>query len=560
LRRCRSGLVSVGFFSCLMNVLLLTGPFFMLQIYDRVLTSRSVSTLLALALIAGVLYFFYGAFDWTRARLLARLSKAFDRDVSLAAFHQSAMMRAGGPSPAQDLRQVQQFIAGPSLATLFDVPWFPLYLAVVFMLHPALGLLALAGAGLLLVIAIANQRAALSLNERSSQHAASEDQLLLAARRQIEPLTAMGMVANTRRLWDAAHGARLDAQTLGADRQGFFASSSKTLRLILQSAMLGFGAYLVIGNELSAGALIAASIIFARALAPLDQTIAQWRGISASRESYHRLKLSLGAMETAKEGLMLTLPRAGLSVSDMSVSEPDRGTVLLQNASFTLEAGDALAIIGPSGGGKTSLVKGLLGIWPLNGGEVRFDGATLDQWSTALRGQIIGYLPQDIELFPGTIAQNIARFAPDASSKRVLDAAHLARVHDLIVSKPDGYDTVVGPGGVALSGGERQRIALARAVYGRPFLVVLDEPNSNMDGAGEAALAQTIKQLRNDGSIVILVTHRGSVVTEVNKLMQVSDGEQITFGDKQAVLRSLREQQLRAATAEGGLRVVEPGR
>jgi PrtD family type I secretion system ABC transporter len=560
LASCRSGLISVGFFSCLMNVLLLTGPFFMLQIYDRVLTSRSVSTLMSLALIAAALYLFYGAFDWIRSRLLARLSKVFDRNVSEESFRQSTKIAASGPSPAQDLRQVQQFIAGPTIGTLFDVPWFPVYLLVVFMHHPLLGLLALTGAVLLVIIAIANQWAALSLNSQSSQHAAHEDKLLLSARRQIEPLQAMGMITDTHRLWDKAHSARLDAQTLGADRQSFFASSSKTLRLVLQSAILGFGAYLVIGNELSAGALIAASIIFARALAPLDQTIAQWRLIAASREAYGRLKASLAETDDIAEGMRLSLPHKTLSVSELSVAVPDQSAVLMENASFTLKAGDALGIIGPSGGGKTSLLKGLLDLWPATNGEVRFDGATLDQWPSAKRGQIIGYLPQDIELFPGTIAQNIARFGADTSSKSVLDASELARVHDLIVSKPDGFDTVVGPGGLALSGGERQRIALARAVFQRPFLVVLDEPNSNMDGVGEVALSATIKQLREQGSIVIVVTHRTNVISEVNKLMQIQGGRQVTFGDKQDVLQALQEQRRKAATADGGLRVVEPAR
>ena len=558
LARCRSGLLSVGFFNCLMNLLLLTGPFFMLQIYDRVLTSRSVSTLLGLALIASVLYLFYGAFDWIRSRLLARVSKAFDQQVSEESFRQSTKISANGPVPAQDLRQVQQFIAGPSLGTLFDVPWFPVYLTVVFMLHPLLGLLALTGAVFLVLIAILNQWAASNLNSQSSQHAAHEDKLLLAARRQAEPLQAMGMIANTHRLWNEARNARLDAQTSGADRQGFFASSSKTLRLVLQSAILGFGAYLVIGNELSAGALIAASIIFARALAPLDQTIAQWRSISASREAYGRLKASLMEIEAVGEGMALSLPHKTLFVSELSVAVPGHSVVLMENASFTLKAGDALGIVGPSGGGKTSLLKGLLGLWPASEGEVRFDGATLDQWSSAKRGQIIGYLPQDIELFPGTIAQNISRFGTNTPSKSVLDAAELARVHNLIVSKPDGFETVVGPGGLALSGGERQRIALARAVFGRPFLVILDEPNSNMDGVGEAALSATIKQLRAEGSIVIVVTHRSNVLSEVNKLMQIQDGRQVQFGDKQDVLRMLREQHQKAVADKGGLRVVEP--
>ena len=267
---------------------------------------------------------------------------------------------------------------------------------------------------------------------------------------------------------------------------------------------------------------------------------------------------SLAGTDEEAEATTLALPDKTLVVTELSVAVPDQSVVLMEKAWFKLKAGDALGIVGPSGGGKSTLLKGLLGLWPATEGDVRFDGATLDQWSSVRRGGIIGYLPQDIELFPGTIAENIARFDTDATSQCVLEAARLARVHDLIVSKPDGFDTVVGPGGLALSGGERQRIALARAVYQRPFLVVLDEPNSNMDGVGEVALAATIKQLRAGGSIVIVVTHRGSVITEVNKMMQIMNGRQIMFGEKKDVMRMLHEQHRKAATAEGGLRVVEP--
>ena len=554
--RCRHGLIGVGFFSVLMNLLLLTGPFFMLQIYDRVLTSRSVPTLLALSLIAIGLYMFHGGFDWMRSRLLTRLAKSFDRSIADSVFRLGSGPNAGSAqAPAQDLRQVQQFIAGPSLATLFDVPWFPIYLGVIFLLHPTLGLLGLGGAMVLVVIAVLNQLFSASKTARAGEYASREELLMRAGRQQYEPMAAMGMLENARLKWRDQHDGRIDAQTDAGDRQAIFSSTSKSLRLMLQSAILGVGAFLVIGNELSAGALIAASIIFARALAPLDQSIAQWRTIAAAATAYGRLRRGLVHAQLPEDGTALALPCRSLSISELFVAAPDRSAVLIEGAAFTLNAGDALGVIGPSGGGKSTLIKGVLGLWPTTRGEVRFDGATIDQWPARVRGQIIGYLPQDIELFPGTIAQNIARFDPEAPSKAIRDAAELAKVHDLIVGKPDGFDTVVGPGGLSLSAGERQRVALARAVYGSPFLVVLDEPNSNMDGVGEQALSETINRLRENGSIVIVVTHRSGVLSQVNKLVHVEGKRLTAFGDTRSVLEELRKRA--SAAKSGALRVVD---
>lgn len=552
---CRSGLIGVFVFSMVMNVLLLTGPFFMLQIYDRVLTSRSVETLLALALLAAVLYLFFGIFDWTRARLLTRVSRTFDRDVADNAFLKTARAGPAQQSTAGDLQQVQQFIGGPAIATLFDVPWFPVYLLVVFMMHPLLGYLGLAGAAMLLTIAILNQLFSRRFSDQAAQLGIEEDRLLLAGRRQAETMSAMGALANTCGLWRSKHDERLRAQSNAADRQAIFSALSRSLRLLLQSAILGFGAYLVLGDALSPGALIAASIIFARALAPLDQTIAHWRSIAGARSAYRRLKQDLSDPMGTRAPTKIALPKRHISVSELFVATPDRSQVLLEGVSFDLRAGDALGIIGPSGGGKSTLLKGLLGLWPATRGEVRLDGATLDQWPIDRLGNIVGYLPQDIELFPGTIAQNIARFEPDAGSDGITAAASLACVHDLIVGMPNGFDTVVGPGGVQLSGGERQRIALARAVYDQPFLVVLDEPNSNMDSDGEAALTQTIAALRERGSIVLIVTHRAAVLAQVNKLLMIEAGRPVIFGEKGLVLKHVQERAKSAATRN--LRVVD---
>ena len=542
-------------FSMVMNLLLLTGPFFMLQIYDRVLTSRSIETLVALALLAATLYVFFGIFDWIRARLLTRLSRTFDRDLADDAFVATAQALPGQQSTANDLKQVQHFIASPAIATLFDVPWFPVYLLVVFLMHPLLGYLGLAGAVLLLVIAIVNQISSKQPSGQAAQTAIEEDRLLLAGRRQAETLTAMGAIANAGGIWRKKHDTRLRAQSIAADRQAVFAALSRTLRLILQSAILGVGAYLVLGDALSPGAMIAASIIFARALAPLDQSIAHWRTIAGARSAYGRLKQAFAGPARLEMPTKIALPKQSLAITELSVATPDRSKVLLQGVGFELRAGDALGIIGPSGGGKSTLLKGLLGLWPASRGEVRFDGATLEQWPVDRLGDIIGYLPQDIEMLPSTIAQNIARFNPDSKSEDITAAAELACVHDMIVGMPDGFDTAVGAGGVQLSGGERQRIALARAVYGRPFLVALDEPNSNMDHDGEAALAQTVTTLRENGSITLIVTHRAAVLAQVNKLLLIESGRPIIFGEKEPVLKHIQERAKNAAARN--LRVVD---
>lgn len=558
---CKSSLVVVGLFSALMNVLLLTGPFFMLQVYDRVLTSRSIPTLIALSALAIGLYGFYGAFEWIRTRLLSRLARRFDRAIASHAFDFTTRgSKAAMPGDAtRDLEEAQRFLGGPAMATLFDVPWFPFYLAVVYILHPQLGMLASVGAVAMLVIAVGTQQSAKRASAEANRFIAAETKLVHAGREQAETLAAMGMGGALRGLWQMHHDTRLAAQAKAADRQAIFASVSKTLRLIMQSAALGYGSFLVLENQLSAGSLIAASIIFTRALTPLDQAISQWRSIATAHGAFGRLRARSEAASAKSVATELLLPSKTLTVSDLSVTDPAGKRKLAQGVSFELNAGDALGIIGPSGSGKSSLVKGLIGILPTAAGEVRLDGATLDQWAQDRLGSIVGYLPQSFDLLPGTIAQNIARFDAGAMSVDVLEAAQVARVHELVVGFQSGFDTEVGLGGQALSGGERQRVGLARAVYGSPFLIVLDEPNASMDRSGDDALAMTIRKLREKGSIVIVVTHRNSVLGELNKLMLVEDGQQVLFGETADVMNQMRQRRT-SRTAHsiraGGLHVV----
>lgn len=561
--QCRSGLIGVGIFSMVMNMLMLTGPFFMLQVYDRVLTSQSVPTLVALAILTLTLYVFYGVLEGVRARLLARLSRAFDAELADQSYNltvEGLRDNTGATRPTQalsDLRQVQQFIGSPALGTLFDTPWFPIYLFIVYLLHPSLGIMATVGAILLLIIATLNELTTKTGIMQASELGHGEEELVQSSRRQSETLQAMGITSAFRSHWRDVHDRRVGAANKTADLMAIFTSISKSLRLILQSAILGFGAYLVLQAELSPGALIAGSIIFGRALAPLDQAIGHWRTISGARSAYDRLKDVLNAAGNAQGDIKteLDLPKATVIIDDMSVAAPDQSRVLLNDLSIHMERGQALGIIGPSGGGKSTFVRGLLGLWPVVEGSVRFDGADLQQWTPERRGEFIGYLPQDIELMPGTVAQNIARFRAEATSTEVIAAAKLAGVHDMIVTLPDGYDTRVGHGGVGLSGGQRQRIALARALFGEPFLVILDEPNSNLDVDGEHALIRAIAALRKRGAIVLIIAHRQSVLANVERFLLIENGQPQVFESRDEVMQFVAERQ--KAQRAGGLSVVK---
>ncbi|MCJ8240723.1 type I secretion system permease/ATPase [Peteryoungia algae] len=529
--------------SGIINILALTGAFYMLQIYDRALTSGSVPTLIWLSVIAVGLYLFQGMFDILRSQMLVRFGSNVDRQIAPLVHRVVIDMPRFGYSAAEasergrDVDTVRSFLSGAGPVALFDLPWIPVYLVFVWMLHPVLGMLTLGGAAFLACLTIAAEllsrrhakemtRAAIQRNNVSDNHVRNGDILY-----------SMGMTDRAIDRFESANRRHLDTQTATSDIAGTFAGISKVLRMMLQSATLGLGAYLTIQGEMSAGAIIASSIVTGRALAPVDQAIAQWKGVIAARRSWSRIKDTLAVLDRPPTQFDLPAPSEDLVVEGMTTVAPTTGTVLLSDVSFKLTAGQALALIGPSGGGKTTLARSLLGIWPLLRGSVRVDGADLKQWPTSFFTENVGYLPQEVALLDGTVADNIARFDPDADSKMIFRAARAAGIHDLIVRLPNGYQTQIGPSGQSLSAGQRQRVALARALYGDPFLVVLDEPNSNLDAEGEEALMRAIVKVRERGGIVVIVAHRPSALQAVDMVGVVQGGKLVSFGPKEEIIK-----------------------
>jgi PrtD family type I secretion system ABC transporter len=529
--------------SGIINILALTGAFYMLQIYDRALTSGSIPTLIWLSVIAVGLYLFQGLFDILRSQMLVRFGSNVDRQIAPLVHRVVIDMPRFGYSSAEasergrDVDTVRSFLSGAGPVALFDLPWIPVYLVFVWLLHPVLGMLTLGGAAFLACLTIAAEllsrrhakemtRAAIQRNNVSDNHVRNGDILY-----------SMGMTDRAIYRFESANRRHLDTQTATSDIAGTFAGISKVLRMMLQSATLGLGAYLTIQGEMSAGAIIASSIVTGRALAPVDQAIAQWKSVISARRSWSRIKDTLAVLDRPSTQFDLPTPSEGLVVEGMTTVAPTTGTVLLSDVSFQLSAGQALALIGPSGGGKTTLARSLLGIWPLLRGSVRVDGADLKQWPTRFFTENVGYLPQEVALLDGTVADNIARFDPDADAKMIFRAARAAGIHDLIVRLPNGYQTQIGPGGQSLSAGQRQRIALARALYGDPFLVVLDEPNSNLDADGEEALMRAIVKVRERGGIVVIVAHRPSVLQAVDMVGVVQAGKLVSFGPKEDVIK-----------------------
>lgn len=529
--------------SGIINILALTGAFYMLQIYDRALTSGSIPTLIWLSVIAVGLYLFQGLFDILRSQMLVRFGSNVDRQIAPLVHRVVIDMPRFGYSSAEasergrDVDTVRSFLSGAGPVALFDLPWIPIYLVFVWLLHPMLGMLTLGGALFLACLTIAAEllsrrhakemtRAAIQRNNISDNHVRNGDILY-----------SMGMTDRAIDRFESANRRHLDTQTATSDIAGTFAGISKVLRMMLQSATLGLGAYLTIQGEMSAGAIIASSIVTGRALAPVDQAIAQWKGVISARRSWSRIKDTLAVLDRPSTQFDLPTPSEGLVVEGVTTVAPTTGTVLLSEVSFELTAGQALALIGPSGGGKTTLARSLLGIWPLLRGSVRVDGADLKQWPTSFFTQNVGYLPQEVALLDGTVADNIARFDPDADSKMIFRAARAAGIHDLIVRLPNGYQSQIGPSGQSLSAGQRQRVALARALYGDPFLVVLDEPNSNLDAEGEEALMKAIVKVRERGGIVVIVAHRPSVLQAVDMVGVVQGGKLVSFGPKEEIIK-----------------------
>ena len=529
--------------SGIISVLALTGAFYMLQIYDRALTSGNISTLLALSILAVGLYFFQGLFDIIRAQILVRIGARLDRKLAPLAHEIAIDMPRLGFSTAEalergrDVDTVRGFFGSQGPMALFDLPWMPLFLIFVYTLHPWLGALTIGGAFVLAVMTIVAELMTRRLSASSHQAVVARNRLADSNARNAEILKAMGIAGRAVRRFVKANDEHLELQTRSSDISGSFGAVSRVLRMILQSAVLGLGAFLTIRGELSPGAIIAASVASARALAPIDQAIGNWKQVVAARVSWGRLKETVGVLASETEPMPLPAPRSHLKVEGITVSAPAAGTVLISDMRFALTAGQAVGVIGPSGGGKTTLARALTGIWPCLRGSVRLDDAELGHWSNEALGRHIGYLPQDVALLDGTVADNIARLDEQAAPKDVVAAAMMVGVHEMIVRLPDGYDTPLGPMGAALSGGQRQRVGLARALYGNPFLVVLDEPNSNLDAEGEAALTSAIECVKARGGIVVVIAHRPSALAAVDFVAVMQNGRMTAFGPKDEVLR-----------------------
>jgi ATP-binding cassette subfamily C protein len=561
LRDCRRGFASVALFSGVVNLLMLAGPLYMLQIYDRVLSSRSVPTLIALSIFLVGAYAFQGALDLTRSRVVVRSAAVLDQRLALVVH--GAVIRLAvtsrhpgdGPQPVRDLDQIRGFLTGAGPIAIIDLPWVPVFLTICFLIHPWLGVASTVGAITLFTMTLLTERASRALAKVVAQDAGRRQIMVEAQRRGGETIMAMGMAGALGQRWAGVNNRYIAAVAGLSDVAGGFGSASKVLRLLLQSVILGLGAYLVIRQEMTAGAMVAASIMMGRALAPIETAIANWRAFISARQSITRLSEALMRAAPKREVTALPRPARSLDVEQLVVLAPGGTKPNVTNVRFSLKTGQALGIIGPSGAGKTSLVRALVGIWRPAKGCVRLDGAALDQWDPELLGQHVGFISQTIELFDGTISENIARMSVKPDADAVLAAAKAAGAHELILRLPNGYDTPIGEGGEALSGGQRQRIALARALHGDPFLVVLDEPNSNLDSEGELALRQAIANLKKRGAIVVLIAHRPSVLAVCDHILVLANGEQKDFGSRDEIMQKLTRSVATPAAA-GNLKVV----
>ncbi len=541
LASCRGAFVGIGLISAMSNVLMLTGALFMLEIYDRVLPSRSVPTLVGLATLAAGLYAAQGILDLIRTRILVRIGSALDETLSGRVYDTILKLplligfQKDGLQPLRDLDCVRSFLSGLGPVALYDLPWMPVFIAVCYFFHPWIGLAALGGAILLIILTLLTEALTRAPSQEATLDAVTRNGLAEASRRNAEALVAMGMVGRMADLWSEANRKYMASQRRVSDVGGGFGAMAKVLRMMVQSAVLGVGAYLVIQEQATAGIIIAGAIISARALAPVDLAIANWKGFVGARQSWGRLSRLLALLPERQAPMQLLDPSKTLAVENVSVTAPQQQKLIVQEVSFTLRSGNGLGIIGPSASGKSSLVRMLVGVWRPVRGKVCLDGAALDQWPPEALGSHIGYLPQDVELIAGTVAQNIARFTPDADPKGIIAAAQAAGVHELITNLPQGYDTPIGEQGAALSAGQRQRVALARALYGDPFLVVLDEPSSNLDAVGEEALTQAILGVRSRRGIVIVVAHRPTALAAVDHLLVMNEGRAQAFGPKDQV-------------------------
>lgn len=542
---CRRAFITFGLFSAVLNILALTGSLFMLEVYDRVLPSRSVPTLIGLLSLVVVLYLFQGFLDALRGRLLSRIAMRLDLSLTERIYHLVVRLplqapRGGeGIQPVRDLDTIRSYLSGRGPTAFFDLPWLPFYLAICFAFHVWIGVTVLVGAVILISLTVLTETYSRDGVREATQIGAERSRFAELSRRNAEVITALGMTGSLHARWQAINRKYIVGQMRASDVTDGLGSVGRVFRMLLQSVVLAVGAYLVINQQATAGIIIASSILSARALAPVDLAISQWKGLVAARQARVRLEKLLKLLPAVSDPTRLPAPSDSLSVENVSVAPPQSQRSVVTDINFTLKSGSGLGVIGPSASGKSSLGRALIGVWPAARGSVRLDAAALDQWAPESRGRYVGFLPQNVELIEGTVGENIARFDPDADPNDIVNAAKTAGVHELIVRLPQGYDTPVGEQGHNLSGGQQQRIALARALYGDPFLLVLDEPNSNLDSDGDEALTNAILAVRARGGIVVVIAHRPSALAGVDHVLALANGRQQAFGLKEEVLSQI---------------------
>ncbi len=550
----------VAIFSLFANLLMLTGPLYMLQVYDRVLGSKSVETLVGLTIIAAFLYGMMGLLDFTRNRIMARVGMQFqarlDRRVFEAAVRKSALLPdQNSATGSRDLETVQRFITSPVFIAFFDLPWTPIFLFGIALFHPWLGILAVSGGTVLIFITLLNQMMLRKPVASGTNASIQAENISGQICNNAEMIQSMGMLNAAFNRWHLARANAQHEQLNYADVGGMFSSITKAFRLFLQSAMLGLGAYLVLQNQVTPGAMIAGSILLGRALAPIELMIGQWVVVESSRKSWRNLSNLLGAIPPIVERTPLPRPKARLEAQQISILPPGQKQLTLRGVSFTLNPGQALGVIGPSGSGKSTLARALTGVWHPTSGKIRLDGASLEQYSPEMLGQYVGYLPQTVQLFDGTITENIARLSQDPDPEKVVLAARMADAHEMILKLPNGYNTLISGAGGQLSGGQTQRIGLARAMYGDPVILVLDEPNSNLDNEGSIALNKAIHAMKTKGCSVLIMAHRPSAIQQCELLLMLEAGQRTAFGPKDEVLAAVtaNHKKIQAAKKQGGV-------
>ena len=540
-------MIGIAVFSGVINILMLSGSLYMLQVYDRVIPSRNIETLLGLSLMVLLAYVTQGYFDALRSRMLCRVATMFDAGLQESIHTALATLPLRGvkpmlmQQPLRDLDQVRAFMSSMGPTAFLDMPWIPVFLIALFLFHPAIGITALFGTVAIVAMTLLSDRMSRGAAKAAMESSAQRQVLADATQRNAEVIRAMGMMDRFTVRWLQANERYLRENIRATDVYANLGSGAKVLRYVLQSGMLGIGAYLVVADKASGGIMIASSIMMGRALAPVEVALGTWKQLVAARQGITRLRdICKATAAPVAPPVVLPRPFRELSVQNLAVAAPNSEKPIVSNVTFALKAGMGLALLGASASGKTSLSKALVGIWPARGGVVRLDGAALDQWRNEELGRYIGYLPQEVGLFDGTVAENICRFDETATSDAILKAAQIAGVHDLILRLPDGYATRIGEGGMALSAGQRQRVGLARAIFGDPFLLVLDEPNANLDAEGEAALTRAIQIMRHNKSIVIVISHRPSALAALNMAMILYEGKAIAFGPAEEIFARVR--------------------